>query len=376
MNTVTPHRLAWRTLKLGVFGLLALTGALTLAETRNVVGEGSSEACWLKRETALKIAHTASTNDAHDECRALGPGWRYGKKTFAGYEQCFPCGSSKELRCKVTQSVHTCVNVEAEKESARQKDPQEANAGKTKAADPAAAAMEELAASTKRPPATVKAESSGGFNPLEAFAAEHKRIKEQPVRIAYPTNGQAFVERVIGVRGDTQGQVKNGSVLVHFNGSTQRVQTDAQGQWNVKVALAAGANTVRVCAEDRCAEVGVTVNIEPQPLMATLTWSGNSDIDLHVETPSGKECFYSKRRLPQECLLDIDDQHGFNPENMSIPPNAPKGAYRFKVVNFSGKPGISGTLKLFKNERLIDTRTFTTDASKKSIAVSVVVENL
>lgn len=77
-------------------------------ERRTVVGQGKTEACY-DRDYALKLAHIAADNDGHDECYALGPRWRFSKRTFQGYEQCARCGSSNEYRCAVTQAAYLCV---------------------------------------------------------------------------------------------------------------------------------------------------------------------------------------------------------------------------------------------------------------------------
>ncbi|MCW5654908.1 hypothetical protein [Hydrogenophaga sp.] len=101
-------------------GLCLLGPAPAGAETRNIVAEGTSEACW-GRAYAEKIARVAMSNDAHDECRALGSGWRYGAETFGGYVQCNRCGKSDEFRCTIKQAVHTCVNMQKEQEEAAAK---------------------------------------------------------------------------------------------------------------------------------------------------------------------------------------------------------------------------------------------------------------
>lgn len=96
--------------------LVATVCASAYAETKIVVGEGASDVCWGTREAALKIARVDANNDAHDECRALGPGWTFSGIKFTGYEQCTQCGKSQEFRCKVTQATYECKNPRKENE--------------------------------------------------------------------------------------------------------------------------------------------------------------------------------------------------------------------------------------------------------------------
>jgi len=133
----------------GFSALAALLSALVLslvalfstppafAETKTVVGQGSTDVCF-SRETALKLAHIGAENDGHKECSALGDSWRYTGNTFAGYEQCFRCGKSEEFKCKVTQAMFQCTSMKKENEekAAREKAARDAaaNAAKEKAA--------------------------------------------------------------------------------------------------------------------------------------------------------------------------------------------------------------------------------------------------
>ncbi len=110
----------WLARVLFCVGLWSLLGP-ALAETRDIVAEGTSEACW-RRERALDVARVATNNHAHAECRALGPGWRYDRASFAGYSQCERCGTSDEFRCTIKQAVHTCVNLQKEQAEAAEKE--------------------------------------------------------------------------------------------------------------------------------------------------------------------------------------------------------------------------------------------------------------
>jgi hypothetical protein len=83
------------------------------AEIKTVVAQGKTDVCFA-RETALDLARTGASNEAHDECWALGKGWSFSGVKFPGYSQCFRCGKSEEFRCAVTQAVFNCVNMDKE----------------------------------------------------------------------------------------------------------------------------------------------------------------------------------------------------------------------------------------------------------------------
>lgn len=105
------------------------------AETKTVVGEGDSGklACF-GRATAAKLAASGAEFNGHEECRALGKGWSPSVTKFPGYSQCTPCGQSGEFRCKVTQAVFECVNMQKENDAkaAKEKAARELAAGEAK----------------------------------------------------------------------------------------------------------------------------------------------------------------------------------------------------------------------------------------------------
>lgn len=106
------HAAAWIAL-CAVF-LVALCSPVAHAETKTVVAEGSTDVCF-GREAGMKIARTATINDAYRECHALGAGWSFTKNQFSGYEQCTRCGKSEEFRCTVKQAVYICTNMQKER---------------------------------------------------------------------------------------------------------------------------------------------------------------------------------------------------------------------------------------------------------------------
>jgi len=71
---------------------------------------------------------------------------------------------------------------------------------------------------------------------------------------------------------------------------------------------------------------------------ATLTWDSQTDIDLHVNEPSGYHIFYrtpESRRGPT-ALLDADNTIAFGPENIYTDRPAAAGTYEVYVVPYAG----------------------------------------
>lgn len=144
-------------------GIVLLWGVIcynsAYAETKTVVTEGSSFVCYA-REIALDLARVTSRNHAYDECYSLGPNWLFTGNKFPGYEQCFPCGSSGELKCKVTQAVFICTNNQIER-------------------DKKAAVEKEAAAEKKANKEKAEKEQADKVHAEKAAAAEKKLNKEK-----------------------------------------------------------------------------------------------------------------------------------------------------------------------------------------------------
>ena len=334
----------------------------TSADTQVIVAEGSTETCHT-RPIALNLAHTGALNDAHRECEALGAEWRFGKLQFAGYEQCKQCGSSGEFECKVTQATFVCKRPDPKKKASQVSE-------SDKTSSTIKNAFGELESGK---PAPAAAASKGPLGALTELDDLNKKIKAQPVRILSPANKATTSSRIIEVSGDTQGYAKNSVLNVQFNGASQQVMTSDTGSFDTKVALKSGRNEIKVCAHEKCSTVEVNADIEKLSLMATLTWEAGTDLDLRVETPSGNTCNFKMQSARGECTLDIDDTKGVRPENISVPLDAPTGEYKFTVINFSGRAGVSGRVQTYYNDQPFITRDFITSSRKGDVEATIVL---
>ena len=169
-----------------------------------------------------------------------------------------------------------------------------------------------------------------------------------PITITSHRNNDRVTSRIVEIEGEADSSGGSG-VTLHYNGVDQRTSLNNEGRFRAKIVLKGGRNTIRACqGSNNCTETTLTADIERLSLMATLTWSGGGDLDLHVITPDDRHCSYRNKNIPGACRLDIDDQNGANPENISIPVGASRGTYRFKVKNYSHGRG-PGTLSIYKD---------------------------
>ena len=98
-------------------------------------------------------------------------------------------------------------------------------------------------------------------------------------------------------------------------------------------------------------------------IFVTLTWTGQSDVDLHVTDPHGVEIYYANDRSPEGGALDLDSNAGcdidnINQETISWPNGtAPSGHYKV-VVDYYDDCGVSSSgydVTVKKNGNTIDT---------------------
>ncbi len=90
------------------------------------------------------------------------------------------------------------------------------------------------------------------------------------------------------------------------------------------------------CVEGVCVQSGL--------IRVTLSWSVVTDLDLHVETPTGVHVYYAD---PQRAGLSLDvddcvggdcrDNGGTHVENIFFEESAERGTYRVWVRNFDGR---------------------------------------
>ena len=80
-----------------------------------------------------------------------------------------------------------------------------------------------------------------------------------------------------------------------------------------------------------------------------LTWSGSSDLDLHVTDPTGSRIYFGNKTSSSGGMLDVDCRgncSGGNSENITWTNGGPSGTYQVRVDYFSGSVAVNYTLTI------------------------------
>ena len=156
------------------------------------------------------------------------------------------------------------------------------------------------------------------------------------VKLTAPIGGYSSA-RVNHVTGKTKNVV---SAMLVINGTERPLQINSEGAFDAVFMASPGRNFVEVQAKGKNGEVAkasanfyaIVPNLDLQVL---LYWDTNgTDVDLHVNEPSGDECFYGNRQTPSGGMLDVDDVDGYGPEVYTLA-SAPRGDYEVSVQYFS-----------------------------------------
>ena len=84
-------------------------------------------------------------------------------------------------------------------------------------------------------------------------------------------------------------------------------------------------------ARARLESLNATAEAKPADLVVLMMWNTDrTDVDLHVEEPSGEECFYKNPNTRAGGKISGDVTEGFGPEMYSIR-SAPNGRYTVKA---------------------------------------------
>ena len=85
------------------------------------------------------------------------------------------------------------------------------------------------------------------------------------------------------------------------------------------------------------------VNINQGDLVVSIMWNTDgTDVDLHINEPSGEVCYYSNRKTKSGGRMTADVTQGFGPE-LYILRNAPRGKYGISVKYFASDANRAGT---------------------------------
>lgn len=169
--------------------------------------------------------------------------------------------------------------------------------------------------------------------------------------------GRGIERRIANTRKSTTASSIRPATLV-ANGVAMPLALDERGVFNRPYAFGSGSNSLEVRAtgaeRDSPGRKAVQFydagsgsgNSRIVPgLRVVLSWSSeNTDLDLHVITPSGGHAYYGDRILPDGSALDVDVTTGYGPEIWAAPAPA-KGVYHV-YVNYFGAGEIQDALTI------------------------------
>ncbi|MCL2790734.1 MAG: DUF2135 domain-containing protein [Desulfobulbus sp.] len=143
--------------------------------------------------------------------------------------------------------------------------------------------------------------------------------------------------------GAAAGQAATPARLI-VNGNAMPLRLDADGSFGRPYSFGVGANSVEVRvgegtgAKRLRSQFYQTPASQPVPrLRIILAWdTDNTDLDLHVVTPSGQHAWYGQQAIASG-TLDVDVTTGYGPEIFSSP--APERGLYQVYINYYGGPG-------------------------------------
>lgn len=103
-----------------------------------------------------------------------------------------------------------------------------------------------------------------------------------------------------------------------------------------RIAKGTEKTSVPDFAKARMSAVAQETGLSGNPdIVVMITWNTDAtDVDLHVEEPSGEECYFSNRNTRSGGKLTQDVTQGYGPE-MYVMNNAPAGAYQIRANYFA-----------------------------------------
>lgn len=207
------------------------------------------------------------------------------------------------------------------------------------------------------------------FDQIMQQRYEKYRALQNPFNIQSPSANFSSDKCVITVEASVNKYFNRpgNKVFLLINGLKQEVNLSSSGYFKNEVVLASGQNRIELVCQGSGFELKkqLTGNYTGRPtdLRVTLVWNtSSSDLDLYVTSPSGSTCYYSSRSAGG-MQLDVDDQNGYGPENISVM-DGEQGYYKVYVRNYSGGNGSRAKVYIYVNEQLHSVKEYTMGSSQ------------
>lgn len=223
------------------------------------------------------------------------------------------------------------------------------------AIDDIANTFKEYESGKKHSPLDEVNEASGNIDRLAKYRNNDfwSKPSEADVKVSLNKdwNNTQTEDGVIELSGTALGpgvMIKKGKIIA--KGYQQDFEVNSDGTFANHIVLGAGVNNIQLIIGSKVITQKITLKREPVDLRATLTWNTpNSDIDLHMTDPDDNECYYERRSV-SNMNLDVDNQHGFGPENIYVK-KVNKGSYNITVKNYKNGTGTEATIYIYINEQ-------------------------
>lgn len=86
----------------------SLQAHATEYEYQTIPGGAIWNSCEGNRNSAITWAKRSAKNQANDDCRDLGTGWRFDRVVQEGYEQAIPCRDGRTFKGEITKASYSC----------------------------------------------------------------------------------------------------------------------------------------------------------------------------------------------------------------------------------------------------------------------------
>lgn len=147
--------------------------------------------------------------------------------------------------------------------------------------------------------------------------------------------------------------IKNTPYLmkISFNGIFLVAKTD--GEFTRDMLASRGYNSIVVADYTNLMvldQISFYADVPPTSLKIFLFWdTDNTDLDLHVKEPNGKECYYGFPETSLGGRLDVDVTTGYGPEVYTMEyPN--RGTYEIFIHYYGGEELTEATVVVILNE--------------------------